>query len=246
MAKTRYLSKTKIEWCDYVFNPITGCSPASGNPGCINCYARRISRRLKRQGIYTYQHDLSGPVPHALLTPIRWPNDPARIFICSMSDLFHENIGFHYIDGLVDSMFAAPRHTFILLTKRWGRAVDYFNKRTEVPTNIWVGASMCGGKWTHRVDDMTERVSVRFISFEPLIFPLLPGWDVCLDNVQWAIVGCETGPGARPMSLDWAREIRDECRRRNISFFVKKVTPRERMLDGVLWEEYPNNVKEAI
>lgn len=227
--------KTGIEWTDATWNPVTGCDRTS--PGCDNCYALKQAARLKRMGQANYQTDgdprTSGPGfgvtchPHMLDQPLRWKR-PRRIFVNSMSDLFHPAVPDGFIGGVFDVMARAPQHTFQILTKRPQRmerllsvwyAAGYWRRhdlmwcgpvRFPLP-NVWLGVSIESDRYTFRADHLRATpAAVRWISAEPLLGPL-PSLD--LTGIDWLVAGGESGPGARPMHPDWVRDLRDRCER---------------------------------
>lgn len=252
--------KTGIEWTDATWNPTTGCDRIS--PGCDHCYALKMAGRLKLMGSARYQTDgdpkTSGPGfgvalhPDALDQPLRWKR-PRRIFVNSMSDLFHQDIGSAFIAAVFDVMARCPQHTFQVLTKRSQRMRQLMG--TAVPgehwplSNVWLGVSIENDRYTYRANQLRDtRAGVRFLSCEPLLGPL-PSLDV--SGIDWVIVGGESGPGARRMDPGWAREIRDQCVTAGVPFHFKQWgnfdadgTPMNkhaagRELDGRTWDEFP-------
>lgn len=232
--------RAAIEWTDATWNPTTGCSKVS--PGCKNCYAELLARRLKKMGNPKYKNGFKFTVhPDALDLPLGW-KEPRKIFVNSMSDLFHELMPEYYLDMCFSVMEMANWHVYQILTKRPERMLTYTKKRKVVPPHIWIGASVEMGLYKHRIDILKNApVKTRFISFEPLIGPV---GSLDLKGISWAIVGGESGPGHRPVKPEWVREIRDQCRRQGVAFFFKqwggfthKAGGRE--LDGREWNEYP-------
>lgn len=315
--------RTKIEWCDATWSPITGCTKIS--PGCANCYAERMSKRLAGRCGYPKDEPFRVTLhPDKLEQPFRW-RKPRRIFVCSMGDLFHDGAFVDYPDGeFIDKIFAVmafnPQHTFQLLTKRAGRMMEYLKNqdRKELieyslceivdeylyQLNLHDRAKSLGGVWfdgqygeygrceiAPGYEDMeiewplpnvhigvtaenqemaNERIPLllqtpaakRFVSCEPLLGPIdlddivstEDGWeahesalycDVDIEDdtkyhgatLDQVIVGAETGPGKRPMNLDWARDIRDQCQAAKVPFFFKKDSEGNHELDGRVWEE---------
>jgi len=264
--------RTGIEWTDATWNPVTGCTRVS--PGCAHCYIERTppfrmeGRRFARVG----DEETTGVRlhPERLAQPLRW-RKPRRVFVCSMSDLFHEQVPDEFIDRVITAMIRAKQHTFQVLTKRPGRMRDVLGGECwEPPPNVWVGVSIENARHTWRADVLREiPAAVRFVSAEPLLGSLLEHerqpcptpskrgtWCVCrspldLTGVDWLICGGESGPGARPMRLDWARELRDACQTAGVPFFLKQLGghPNARghdaaVLDGRRWTETPD--KEAM
>lgn len=210
---------TKIEWTDATWSPVTGCTPISA--GCEHCYARRMAMRLR--GRWGYPKDEPFGVtlhPDRLDQPLRWKK-PRRIFVCSMGDLFHPDVQPAWFDKCFAVMEKASWHTFQVLTKRPRRA-RLATCLLERMCNLWLGVTIESGEYVDRINHLkTIDVPIRFLSLEPLLGPLpnLP-----LAGIDWVIVGAETGPGARPMDPDWARDVRDQCRGAGIPFFFKKLS----------------------
>lgn len=231
--------QTGIEWTDATWNPVTGCTKIS--PGCKNCYAERLALRLQAMGNPRYRNGFAVTMHRDLLTlPLRWRN-PKRIFVNSMSDLFHEAVPEDFIRQVFDVMARADWHVFQILTKRSERLAALAPRLPWSP-NIWQGVSVESVRYTTRIDHLrTVPAAVRFLSIEPLLGPIP---DLPLDDIDWVIVGGESGPGRRPMVAAWAREIRDQCLRAGVPFFFKQWggrTPKAagRVLDRRTWDEMP-------
>jgi len=262
--------KTGIEWTDATWNPTTGCDRVS--PGCDHCYAMTLAKRLKAMGSSRYQRDgnpvTSGPGfgvtehPAALDQPLRWKR-PRRIFVNSMSDLFHDEISDEYIARVFAVMALAPQHTFQVLTKRHGRmrsllrSVTFHDAMVDAASargakdlivwplpNVWLGVSVENQQWADiRIPALLDTpAAVRFLSCEPLLGPV----DLRTSCLDWVIVGGESGRGARPMDLDWVRSLRDQCTSTvGVSFFYKQQGSGDgghksrRELDGRAWDEFP-------
>jgi protein gp37 len=231
-----------IEWTDATWNPVTGCTKVS--PGCKNCYAERLALRLRAMGNPRYRNGFSLTLhPDQLTLPLRW-RQPKRVFVNSMSDLFHETVPEAYIRRVFDVMAEAHWHTFQILTKR-SRRLASLAPRLAWPANVWQGVSVESQRYTSRVGDLQGvPAAVRFLSVEPLLgsIPRLP-----LDGIHWVIVGGESGSGRRPIEAAWAREIRDQCVSAGVAFFFKQWggrTPKSggRRLDGRIWDETPRDV----
>ncbi len=228
-----------IEWTDATWNPVTGCTKIS--PGCKNCYAHRMARRLYAMGQARYRNSFAVTLqPDVLQQPLRW-NQPRKIFVNSMSDLFHPDVPLNFISRVFDVIGEADWHTFQILTKRSERLAEIADKLPWHP-NIWIGVSVENVDYTFRISDL-KRVpaSVRFLSVEPLLGPIpkLP-----LQGIHWVIVGGESGPGARSINATWVRTIRDRCIVYSVPFFFKqwggtrkKLTGRH--LDGRTWDQFP-------
>ncbi|HZP94992.1 MAG TPA: phage Gp37/Gp68 family protein [Candidatus Limnocylindria bacterium] len=226
--------KSKIEWTDATWNPVTGCTKISA--GCDHCYAERLALRLQKMGSKRYRNGFAVTLhPDALELPLRW-RDPRRIFVNSMSDLFHGSVPTSFIDSVFDVMERASWHQFQVLTKRPGRMATYvagtvIGRNGEimttprypgrrVPDNVWLGTSVEDERVIGRVEHLRRiPAPVRFLSCEPLIGPLR-GLD--LTGIDWVIVGGESGPGHRPIEKSWIREIRRACRASNTAFFFKQ------------------------
>lgn len=205
-----------ISWTNVTWNPVHGCSRVSA--GCKNCYAERLSRRYGyTQSPWTKRDEKRNVQlkPHKLKEPMRYKT-PCRIFVNSMSDLFHEQIPDDYLYQIFDVMAQCPQHQFQALTKRPERAKQW----SYWPDNVWLGATVENKKTLPRIQHLRcTGAKLKFISFEPLLEDLgIPD----LTGIQWAIVGGESGPGYRPMDHEWARHIRDACRIYDVAFFFKQ------------------------
>lgn len=223
------MSASAIEWTTDTWNPVTGCDRVS--PGCDNCYAMTLAKRLKAMGQPKYQRDgdprTSGPgfgvTLHRdeLYKPLRW-RKPRRVFVNSMSDLFHPEVPSEFIIELFDVMANADQHTFQILTKRPQRMAafcsDYFNTAVA---NVWLGTSIESDRYAFRADHMRATpAAVRFLSCEPLLGPL-PSLD--LTGIDWVIIGGESGRGARPMDSAWAEDIAQRGHDAGAAVFVKQL-----------------------
>lgn len=245
------MADSKIEWTEKVWNPTTGCDRTS--PGCDHCYAMTLAKRLKAMGSEKYQRDgdprTSGPGfaltlhPDVLSLPESW-RSPQLIFVNSMSDLFHPDVPFNYIESVVETMARTPQHTYQLLTKRSKRLAEIADD-IYWPPNCWVGVSIESDRYTFRAEHLRRCFSaVRFLSLEPLLGPL-PSLD--LTGIDWVIVGGESGPNARPIEADWVRHLRDQCQLYGVPFFFKQWggrTPKAggRELDGRTWDQMPRSL----
>ena len=240
--------RSSIEWTEATWNPTTGCDRTS--PGCDNCYALTLAKRLQAMGVAKYRNDgdprTSGPGfgmtlhPDALDIPRSW-RKPRTIFVDSMSDLFHKDVPDDYIRRVFGVIADTPQHQYQLLTKRSQRLAR-FGRKLEWPPNLWMGVSVETARYQFRIDHLRAvDASVRFISAEPLLGPL-PNLD--LDGIHWMIVGGESGPGARPMQAEWAIDLRDQCVAAQVPFFFKQWggrTPKSggRALQGQTHNEMP-------
>ncbi len=228
-----------IEWTDATWNPLTGCTKIS--PGCKNCYAERLAHRLHAMGNRRYQNGFAVTVHGDLLrAPLHW-RQSRRVFVNSMSDLFHEAVPDEFIRRVFDTMTAAHWHVFQVLTKR-SRRLAHLAPTLPWPPNVWQGVSVESREYTGRIRDLSSvPASVRFISAEPLLGPMP---DLPLSGIHWVIVGGESGGGRRPMAAEWARQIRDRCIGEGVAFFFKQWggrTPKAggRELDGRTWDALP-------
>ena len=235
------MAKSKIEWTEASWNPVTGCTKIS--PGCQNCYAERMAYRLQKMGQANYTNGFQVTLhEHVLDYPLRWKK-PQIIFVNSMSDLFHKDVSDDFIMRVFDVMQRANWHTFQVLTKRSERLAQIAPKLTWT-NNVWIGVSVENEDYQYRIDHLrtVSNASVRFVSFEPLISPM---GQVNLDNINWVIVGGESGPHARPIQKEWVDEIKEQCLLQNIPFFFKQwggVNKKKtgRLLDGKIWDEMPS------
>lgn len=230
-----------IEWTEATWNPVTGCSKISA--GCKHCYAERMSFRLRAMGKPQYVDGFTLKLqPDALGIPLRWRR-PRTIFVNSMSDLFHEDVGLEFTQKIFETMNRCPQHTFQVLTKRPEVAVG-LAKDLIWTSNIWMGVSVEDQRVVGRIEKLHRiPASVRFLSVEPLIGPLPR---IALDGVDWVIAGGESGPQAREMKIEWVRDIRDQCIDAGVPFFFKQwggVNKKKsgRVLDGRTWDEMPKS-----
>ena len=245
------MAETSIEWTDATWNPVAGCTIMSA--GCTNCYAMRMAARLEAMGVDKYRNltrksggraKWTGNLyldNNALSIPETWKK-PRNVFVNSMSDLFHPDVPAAFIQKVWHAMQNTPRHTYQILTKRPDRMADILSDGFPVLSNVWLGTSVEDGRVLHRLDELREvPAAVRFVSFEPLIGSVADGR---LDKIQWAIVGGESGPGARPMDPFWIDEIFDMCAEADTAFFFKQWGGRNkkatgRNYRGRTWDEMP-------
>ncbi len=228
-----------IEWTEATWNPLTGCTKVS--PGCKHCYAERLSGRLKAMGHPSYASGFKLTLHERLLeVPLSWRR-PRTIFVNSMSDLFHKDVPGDFILRVFDVMDRAHWHRFQILTKRPERVAELDPILPWRP-NIWMGTSVESARYAHRMDLLRRTgAHVKFLSLEPLLGPL-PGLD--LEGIHWAIVGGESGPGARPMQEEWVLDIREQCFAAGVAFFFKQwggVNKKRtgRLLQGRTWDGMP-------
>ncbi len=229
-----------IEWTEATWNPVTGCTKVS--PGCKNCYAERMAKRLQAMGVPQYRDAFRLAIhPQTLTVPLRWKK-PRLVFVNSMSDLFHEEVGVHFIRSVFEVMLQASQHQFQILTKRPEIALS-LAPQLPWPPNIWIGTSVESAPYVHRIATLRRiPAQTRFLSVEPLLGPIprLP-----LTGIDWVIVGGESGPGARPMQQSWVIQIRDRCQDRGVPFFFKQwggVNKKRagRTLEGRTWDALPS------
>ena len=208
---------SSIEWTESTWNPITGCTKVS--PGCKFCYAERMAKRLKAMGSANYENGFKLTLhEHVLELPLTWKK-PQTIFVNSMSDLFHKNVPLEFIRKMFDVMNKAYWHKFQILTKRSERLFELDPMLTWTD-NIWMGVSVENQNYTYRIDHLRyTHTKVKFLSIEPLIGPIEK---LDLTNINWVIVGGESGPGARQMKEEWVIRIRDECKKAKAPFFFKQ------------------------
>lgn len=246
--------RSAIEWTEATWNPTTGCDKTS--PGCDNCYALTLAKRLRAMGQPKYQNDgdprTSGPGfgltihPDALDVPYRW-RAPRVIFVNSMSDLFHPDVPLHFIRDVFRVIEETPQHTYQVLTKRSKRLAEIADDLLW-PENLWMGVSVESTKYAFRVDHLRRvGASVRFVSAEPLLGPLP---ELNLAGIDWLITGGESGPNARTIERAWVRDLRNQCRAVGVAFFFKQWggrTPKAggRRLDGHLYDGMPKVAARA-
>lgn len=246
------MAETSIEWTDSTWNPVAGCTILTA--GCTNCYAMRMAARLEAMGTEKYigttrksggRAKWTGHITldqKALAVPQTWAK-PRRVFVNSMSDLFHADVPADFVRQVWLTMEQTPRHTYQILTKRPERMAEVLSRGDfPVLSNVWLGTSVEDGRVLERLDDLRQvPAAIRFVSFEPLIGSVAGAE---LDDIQWAIVGGESGPNSRPMDPAWVDEIEAACRRAGTAFFFKqwggrnkKATGRE--LRGRTFDEMP-------
>ena len=236
---------SKIEWTEATWNPVTGCTRVS--PGCAHCYALTFAERFRGVPGHPYENGFDLQLrPERLEQPLRWKR-PRLIFVNSMSDLFHEDVPDDYIRQVFDVMARAGWHTFQVLTKRSKRLAE-IAPRLDWPDNVWMGVSVENQRWDCRIDDLrTVPAAVRFLSCEPLLGPLR----LDLQDIDWVIVGGESGHQARRMNPDWPQSIRDQCLEAGVPFFFKQwgafdergvrrgKSASGRRLEKALWNDLP-------
>lgn len=238
---------TKIEWTERTWNPVTGCSKVS--EGCAHCYAETMARRLHAMGLNKYRNGFRTTLhQEALREPFSWIT-PCTIFVCSMSDLFHTDVPFEFIDQVLDVIRRTPQHRYQLLTKRAERMAEYFMTR-QVPRNAWIGVTVECQSSMHRIDALRDiqHAPVRFLSCEPLLEDLP---NLNLQDIDWVIVGGESGVSGRPMKPEWVKSIQQQAKEQNTAFFFKQwgtwgedgvkrsKTKNGKLLDGKVVQQMP-------
>lgn len=236
---------SQIEWTDATWNPVTGCTKIS--PGCDNCYAARFSERFRGTPGHPFEAGFDLTLrPERLKQPLLWTR-PRKIFVNSMSDLFHKDVPRSFVEQVFDTMEQAHWHQFQMLTKRSSLMRDFLKvryARRTPPSHIWLGVSVEDCARLSRIGHLQQTpAGVRFLSVEPLVGPI---GNLDLTGIDWVIVGGESGPRARPMQIEWVREVRDQCVAAGVSFFFKQwggLRPKQggRELDGREWNEYPRH-----
>jgi protein gp37 len=242
---------TKIEWTEATWNPSSGCTKISS--GCKNCYAESMARRLKAIGTVGYENGFRfGIVPSRLNEPLK-KKKPTVYFVNSMSDIFHEKMPPDYLDKIFSVIEQTPQHTYQVLTKRADNMFEYFSQR-EVPKNVWLGVTV-ENKYDGlpRIEKLRKLdATVLFLSVEPLLEDL---GIIDLTNIDWVIVGGESGNQARPMDKSWVENIKEQCEANDVAFFFKqwgtwgadkvKRNKKEngKELNGKIWQKYPEIVE---
>mgnify|MGYP000888739363 FL=1 len=209
--------ETKIEWTEKVWNPSIGCTKISD--GCKNCYAESFAKRLQSMGMEDYKDGFKFKIlPHRLNEPLKIKK-PQKFFVNSMSDLFHDDMPDEYLNQIFDVINQTPQHTYQILTKRVENMYIYFQNH-NVPQNVWLGVTVENSKYSYRIDFLKKiNATIKFISFEPLIDS---AGKIDLTDIDWVIVGGESGYNGRPMKPEWVNEIYLQCQEKNIPFFFKQ------------------------
>ncbi len=244
-------SKSGIQWTDATWNPATGCSKVS--PGCKNCYAETLAYRLQRMGQSKYKNGFKYTEhTSSIELPLKWKK-PRKIFVNSMSDMFHEESDQTFVARCFDVMIKANWHTYQILTKRPRRMME-FSKMFyryfgfNIPKHMWMGTSVESQNYTHRINELRQvHCETRFVSFEPLLGLIT---DLDLSHIDWAIIGGESGKGYRPVQKEWILQIVSQCRQQDVRVFFKQwggIRPKSggREIDGTEYNEYPDT-KYAI
>jgi protein gp37 len=236
------MAQSSIEWTELTWNPVTGCSKVS--QGCKFCYAEVMSRRLKAMGVKKYQNEFEVTThPDTLEEPYKWKKSRV-VFVNSMSDLFHEEVPISFIQDVFRVMKENPEHVFQVLTKRTELMLEYDQAGLlNWAENIWMGTSVEDKRVKHRIDTLQKsNAKTKFLSCEPLIGPLP---DMNLQNIDWVIVGGESGYNPRPMKPEWVIDIKEQCKKANVPFFFKQWGGRNKKKNGrtlmeQTWDEMPD------
>ena len=239
------MAQTSIEWTEMTWNPTTGCTKISA--GCKYCYAEIMSKRLHAMGVEKYKDNFEVRIhPSALNIPYTWKHSKV-VFVNSMSDLFHKNVPTDFIKRVFTVMNDNPQHVFQVLTKRAERLLE-LDKELKWTHNIWMGVSVENEKVKNRIDFLRNtKAKVKFLSLEPLIGPLP---EMNLRNIDWIIVGGESGYTPRPMDADWVLDIQKQCKKKEVAFFFKQwggknKKIRGRLLNGKTYDEMPEILLQA-
>lgn len=246
LLKDRRMKTTKIEWTDKTWNPITGCTKKSA--GCAHCYAEVMAQRLKAMRLEKYRNGFKLTLhTDNLDEPLSW-RETHNIFVCSMSDIFHEDVPFDFVDRIMDTIKRTPQHRYQILTKRSERMNEYFQTR-EVPQNVWLGVTVECKLSKKRIDHLRGlNATVKFLSCEPLIEDL---GRLNLEGIDWVIVGGESGSQARPMKSEWVMNIKRQVELQGAAFFFKQwgtwgsdgikrsKHANGKLLEGMIVQEYP-------
>ena len=240
------MKNSKIEWTESTWNPVTGCTKIS--TGCLHCYAERMAKRLKAMGQPNYRNGFKVTCHrHVLDTPLKWKK-PQMVFVNSMSDLFHKEVPNDFIWDIYSTMQQARQHQYQILTKRAERLTELSPELCWLD-NIWMGVTVEAADYKYRIDSLRYTgAKIKFLSLEPLLDDL---GELNLDEIDWVIVGGESGPGARPIEIGWVRNIREQCLAQNVPFFFKQwggINKKKagRLLDEKTWDEMPINFRDKI
>lgn len=239
--------KSFIEWTNSTWNVVTGCDKVS--PGCKNCYAERYANRLQKMGVKKYSNGFKLTFhPDVMEYPLTL-KQPRMIFVNSMSDLFHESIPFDFVEKVFEVMEKANWHQFQVLTKRSQRLKEFGKIHGSFPRNVWIGVSVESSSYKTRIDDLRcVSANVHFLSLEPLLGPVGP---LDLNDIEWVIVGGESGHHFRECKPEWVREIRDQCVKAKVPFFFKQwggITSKAngRTLAGEIWNQFPKLTTKPV
>lgn len=239
---------TRIDYVDETLNFMTGCSKVS--PGCLNCYAEKMAMRLHAAKMFKYRRGFDVTLHPGVLADLRKRREKPgrRWLVCSMGDLFHDQVDFDFLDKAFDAMSRKPREIFLALTKRSHRMMVFANayqeRRGVWPENIWLGVTVECADYENRIQDLLRvTMAKKWISLEPLLAP--PGLflEPYLEDLDWVVAGAETGHGARPVDPAWFEQYRDECVEFDVPYWVKQVNAKhDQEVDGELWKQTPFEV----
>lgn len=246
------MNNSKIEWTEKTWNPSAGCTKISS--GCKNCYAEMMALRLQAMGTEGYKNGFMFNIVESRLNDPLERKKPTVYFVNSMSDIFHEDMPYDYLNKIFEVIENTPYHTYQILTKRADRMFEYLSDR-KIPNNIWLGVTVENKKeGLPRIEKLRKlKANVLFLSMEPLLEDL---GIINLSNIDWVIVGGESGNKARPMNLNWVKNIKNQCETENIAFFFKqwgtwgadKVKRNKKkngkILEGKVWHQYPDLIKK--
>ena len=243
------MNKTNINWTECTWNPMHGCGKYSA--GCLHCYAETMANRLRGAGVKSYENGFKPTLNPDVLEDPKKVKRPSMFFVCSMGDLFHEEVPFDYIDKVIKTIKDTPYHIYQLLTKRTQRMYDYFTYGMfPVPDNVWIGTTVEDDRYAERARILAsiKPAKVRFLSIEPMLGPF--GW-LNLEGIDWVIVGGESGPQARPMRKEWVLDVMRQCKEQDVPFFFKQWgtwgedgIKRDKkangcLIDGKVYQEWP-------
>ncbi len=246
------MSKSKINWTERTWNPVTGCTKYSA--GCQHCYAETMAKRLRGMGQEKYRNGFKLTLhPEVLDEPIK-VKEPSMFFVCSMADLFHNNVPFEFVDKVMTTIESTPQHIYQVLTKRANLMHQYFTLKGYVPENVWIGTTVEDAAYKERIWYLSDLKStcnagVTFLSCEPLLGDL---GKLDLYGIDWVIVGGESGQQARVMSKDWVLNIKRQCEQQNAAFFFKQwgtygedgvkrnKNANGNEINGMVYQAYPN------
>ncbi len=245
------MAQSKIEWTEQTWNPTTGCNKVTA--GCKNCYAETMAKRLQAMGTPGYENGFEFTLmPTRLKQPLS-KKKPTKYFVNSMSDLFHEEMPYKYLDEIFDVINATPQHTYQILTKREKNMAKYF-KNKKLPKNVWLGVTVESKKTTKRIDYLRKiDATIRFLSVEPLLEDV---GKLNLKGIHWVIVGGESGHKARPMKKEWAINVKRQCEKQDSAFFFKQwgtwgadgIRRSKKSngieLNGEIYQNYPEEIKK--
>lgn len=251
------MNKTKIQWTESTWNPVTGCTKAS--EGCRHCYAETMAKRLQGMGLEKYKNGFQPTLHPETLNEPKKIKEPSMFFVCSMADLFHEEVPFEFIDKVMQTIRLTPWHIYQLLTKRPERMFKYFeiHSTLEIPQNVWLGTTIEHPRYIERKSHLAamKDAKVRFLSCEPLVGDL---GNISFAGIDWVICGGESGTQARPMQKEWVLNIQRQCKEQNVPFFFKQwgtygedgVKRNKKAngctIDGKVYQEWPRLGKDKL